>query len=163
MSLMDHGEKILPMGCEAIGASRTEPPSTRSGRSYSGKERVIQVSGIHSPVEVLFDNWGVPHIYAQCTEDLFFAQGFVAARDRLYQMEIWRRTRRGELSEIFGSSFVERDRIARLTKYRGPSAEEWDSYSPGTRLIVESFVRGINTYIDTCADNLPLEIGRAHV
>src|SRR5690606_6199247 len=104
----------------------------------------IGLTGLRKPVTVLRDKWGVPHIYADTVEDLFFAQGFVAAQDRLYQMEIWRRIGRGELAAVFGEEYIERDRIARLTRFRGDMESEWQSYSPDTRRIAESFTSGIN-------------------
>ena len=76
----------------------------------------LGVTGLRKPVTVLRDKWGVPHIYAENTEDLFFAQGFVAAQDRLYQIDIWRRTGRGELAEVFGEGYLDRDRMARLMR-----------------------------------------------
>lgn len=117
----------------------------------------IGITGLRKPVTVLRDKWGVPHIYADTVEDLFFAQGFVAAQDRLYQMEIWRRIGRGELAAVFGPDFIERDRIARLTRYRGNMEAEWSSYSPDTRRIAESFTAGINAYIEHQRDRLPIE------
>ena len=82
----------------------------------------------------LRDRWGVPHIYAQSTEDLFFAQGYVMAQDRLWQMEMWRRGAEGRLAEVLGAGAVSRDRQARLLKYRGPvDDEESTSYHPDAR------------------------------
>jgi penicillin amidase len=106
---------------------------------------------------VLRDTWGVPHIYAQTLEDLFLAQGFVVAQDRLWQLELWRRTGEGRLAEILGPSAVERDKFARLMRYRGDMELEWRSYSPDARLIVECFVRGVNAFIDLSRDRPPLE------
>src|SRR6185503_8842570 len=85
----------------------------------------IELDGLQKPVEVIRDRWGVAHIYAGTQEDLFFAQGFVAAQDRLWQMEIWRRTGEGKLSEILGPSAIERDKFARLMRYRGDMEAEW--------------------------------------
>jgi len=107
----------------------------------------IELDGLSRPVEVLRDTWGVPHIYAETLEDLFFAQGFVAAGDRLWQLDLWRRTAAGELSEILGPSAVERDTFARLLRYRGDMDAEWRSYSPDAKRIVEAFVRGVNAQI----------------
>src|SRR5207253_5242219 len=84
----------------------------------------ITVSGLDSVVEVRRDRWGVPHIYAKTQQDLFFAQGFVAAQDRLCQMEMWRRIGEGRLAEVVGPGAVERDRIARLLAYRGDMTSE---------------------------------------
>ncbi|HWP43058.1 MAG TPA: penicillin acylase family protein, partial [Blastocatellia bacterium] len=117
----------------------------------------IKLAGLSKPVEVLRDEWGIPHIYAQTVEDLFFAQGFAAAQDRLWQMEIWRRTGEGKLAEILGPAAIERDRFARLMRYRGDMQAEWSSYSPDARRIIESFVRGVNAFIETSRDRLPIE------
>lgn len=117
----------------------------------------IELAGLTKPVEVIRDKWGVPHIYAQTTEDLFFAQGFVAAQDRLWQMEIWRRTGEGKLAEILGPKAIERDKFARLCRYRGDMEAEWKSYAPDARQIIESFVRGVNAFIETSRDHLPIE------
>ena len=107
----------------------------------------VRVRGLQKPVEVLRDQWGVPHIYAQTQEDLFFAQGFMAARDRLFQLDLWRRQGTGKLAEVFGPEFVERDRTALLLRYRGDWQKEWPSYAPDSWHIVNAFVRGINAYI----------------
>jgi len=120
-------------------------------------EGEIGVAGLSEPVEVLRDRWGVPHIYAKNEHDLFFAQGFVAAQDRLYQIDMWRRVAVGETAEVLGPEAVVRDRFARLVKYRGPLREEWASYGPHTRRIVSAFTRGVNAYIDHVGDRLPIE------
>jgi len=117
----------------------------------------LMVSWIKNKIEILRDQWGVPHIYAESVDDLFFGQGFVAAQDRLYQMEMWRRSAKGQLSEILGIEYLEQDRMARLMRYRGDMNTEWSSYGESTYLICESFTRGINTYIESCGDHLPLE------
>ncbi len=107
----------------------------------------VKVRGLQKPVEVLRDQWGVPHIYAQTQDDLFFAQGYMAARDRLFQLDLWRRQGIGKLAEVLGPEFVERDRTALLLRYRGDWQKEWPSYSPDTWNIVSAFVRGVNAYI----------------
>ena len=120
----------------------------------------IPVPGLHKPVEILRDRWGVPHIYARTAHDVFFAQGYVAAQDRLFQMEIWRRAGEGRLAEVLGPSYVTRDRLARLFKYRGDSAAEWSSYAPDARALVAAFVSGVNAYIDEVRahrNKLPIE------
>jgi penicillin amidase len=117
----------------------------------------LAVSGLSRPVTVLRDPWGIPHIYAETQDDLFFAQGFVAAQDRLFQMELWRRAAEGRLAEILGPQYVERDRVARLLRYRGDLDAEYASYAPDARPIVESFVRGVNAYIQIVRDRPPVE------
>jgi len=107
----------------------------------------VRVKHLEHAVSVLRDRWGVPHIYAQSQHDLFFAQGFVAAQDRLFQMELWKRVGQGRLAEILGPEFLKRDINARLLRYRGPSEAEYASYGPDTRAILEAFTAGINEYI----------------
>src|SRR5688572_29675530 len=117
----------------------------------------ISVPGLKEPVEVLRDRWGVPHIYARNADDLFFAQGFVAAQDRLFQIDLWRRIAVGETSEIFGEEGIEADRFARLVLYRGDMHPEWKSYAPDTQEIATAFTEGINAYIDHIGERLPIE------
>ena len=120
----------------------------------------IVVPGLKAEVEVIRDSWGVPHIYADDLDDLFLAQGFIQAQDRLWQMDMYRRAGEGRLAEIFGSGALEHDRIARLIKYRGPwTDEEFSSYHPEGRRILEAFSSGVNAYIHyaTEAGELPVE------
>lgn len=117
----------------------------------------LELAGLAKPVEVLRDHWGVPHIFAQNTDDLFFAQGFVAAQDRLWQMEMWRRTGEGKLSEILGESAIERDKFARLLRYRGRMEAEWKSYAPDAKRIIAAFVKGVNAFIESNRHRLPIE------
>ena len=122
-------------------------------------ETTLTVSGLRAPVEVRRDRWGVPHIYARNQADLFFAQGYVVARDRLFQMEMWRRQGEGRLAEVLGAAAVDRDRFARTFAYRGNMQREWAAYGADTRAIVRAFVAGINAYIAGAGDNLPPEFG----
>src|SRR5438552_10035557 len=117
----------------------------------------ITLAGLQKPVEVFRDPWGVPHIYAQNAADLFFAQGFVAAQDRLWQMEMWRRAGEGRLAEVLGERAIERDTFARLLRYHGDMDAEWRSYAPDARDVIQSFVRGVNAYIEQSRDRLPIE------
>ncbi|MBM4185923.1 MAG: penicillin acylase family protein [Gemmatimonadetes bacterium] len=117
----------------------------------------VVVAGLDSAVEVRRDRWGVPHIYAKTVHDLFFAQGYVAAQDRLWQMEMWRRQGEGLLSEVLGPGTFERDRFARLFKYRGDMDREWTSYAPDAKAIVSAFVGGINAYVRQVRARPPIE------
>ena len=105
------------------------------------------VPGLTQPVDVIRDKWGVPHIYAQSQPDVFFAQGYLTARDRLWQIDLWRRQGTGKLAEVLGPSAVPRDRLARLVRFRGNWDEEWRSYAPDAQAIATAFTRGINAYI----------------
>src|SRR5713101_4269206 len=107
-----------------------------------------RVPGLSRRAEIVVDRWGIPHIYARTMEDLFFVQGFNAARDRLWQLDLWRRQGEGKLAEAFGERFVSQDRAARLFLYRGDLDREFRSYHPQGREILTAFTNGINAYID---------------
>ena len=104
------------------------------------------------------DEWGVPHIYAENDDDLFFAQGYVMAQDRLWQMEMWRRWRGGRLAEVFGPEALDYDRRTRLMMFRGPWDEtEWTSYHPDAHRLFTAHANGVNAYIEQHRGNLPVE------
>src|SRR4029077_2213430 len=107
----------------------------------------LTLPGLAAPVRIVRDTWGVPHIYAASQGDLFFAQGFVQAQDRLFQMDLWRRSALGKLSEVLGPNFIERDAMTRRFQYRGDRVTEWASYGPDAKAIAEAFVRGINAWV----------------
>ena len=121
----------LASGAISWSSARDERIRALAGESLSEIAGELRLPGLRTRVEVIRDRWGVPHIYAQNVDDLFFAQGFVVAQDRLWQLEMWRRQREGRLAEILGPGAVARDRQARLLKYRGPMDDrEWTSYHP---------------------------------
>lgn len=107
----------------------------------------LEVEGLEAPAEILVDRWGVPHIYAADSYDAFFVQGFNAARDRLWQIDLWRRRGLGTLSEVFGPDFVEQDRAARLFLYRGSMFREWLAYGSDAKRIAEAFTAGVNAFV----------------
>jgi penicillin amidase len=117
----------------------------------------VRLDGLAEPVEVRRDRWGIAHIYASSAADLFFAQGFVAAQDRLFQLDLWRRHAAGEMAEVLGAEAIEADRFARLVKYRGDMDAEWRSYAPDAKAIATAFTRGINAAIDQFGDRPPVE------
>lgn len=106
------------------------------------------VPGLAHDVDVLLDRWGVPHIYAETRLDAFVAQGFQAARDRLFQIDLWRRRGLGMLSEVLGPSYVKQDHATRLFLYRGDMRAEWLSYSTDAKDVVTAFVSGVNAFVD---------------
>ncbi len=117
-------------------------------------------SGLEQPVEILRDRWGINHIYAQTQADLFFAQGYAAARDRMFQFEVWRRQATGTVAEMLGAREVERDRGTRLFKFRGDMQREMEHYHPDGVEIITSYVRGVNAWINETRrrpDLLPIE------
>src|SRR5216684_629346 len=117
------------------------PPSFADTITY-------HVPGLSRRAEIVVDRWGIPHIYGRTMQDLFFVQGFNAARDRLWQLDLWRRQGEGKLAEAFGERFVSQDRAARLFLYRGDLDREFSSYHPQGREILTAFTNGINAYID---------------
>src|SRR5260370_22287907 len=125
----------------------------------------IFIEGLRQPVEILIDRWGVPHIYARNEADLFLAQGFNAGRDRLFQIDLWRRRGLGQLAEVFGPAFVEQDTAARLFLYRGNMEQEWAVYGPDAKQMAQHFVAGGNAYIDWLGQHpapLPPEFKKLH-
>ena len=108
---------------------------------------VHPVNGTEFPVEILVDRWGVSHVYASSADDAFLAQGFNAARDRLWQIDLWRWRGLGLLSEVLGPAFVEKDRAARLFLYRGDMRAEWLAYGSDTKRVATAFVAGVNEYV----------------
>ena len=122
--------------------------------------RSLTIAGLAEPVEILRDRWGIAHIYARNEADLFFAQGYNAARDRLFQFELWRRQATGTAAEVLGRRELARDVGARLHQFRGDLRQELAFYHPRGEEIVSAFVRGINAYISETERNpslLPIE------
>jgi penicillin amidase len=107
----------------------------------------LTAPGLVEPVEIIVDRWGISHIYAENEADLFFAQGWNAARDRLFQLELWRRQATGTVAEILGPRELERDVGTRLFMFRRDLDAELAHYHPRGREIVEAFVQGINAYV----------------
>ncbi|WP_407525204.1 penicillin acylase family protein [Methylobacterium oryzisoli] len=104
--------------------------------------------GLTAPAEIRIDRWGVAHIRAGTRLDAFRVQGFNAARDRLWQLDLWRKRGLGRLAGDFGPGYLAQDRAARLFLYRGDMAAEWAAYGhPETRAIVEAFVAGLNAFV----------------
>ncbi len=141
---------VFLLGNAGAGAAPSAP-STLQSRAAAAVARIrgeMTVPGLHARVRVQRDRWGVPHIYARNQHDLFFAQGFVVAQDRLFQMELWKRSGQGRLAEILGAGALERDINARRLRYRGDPDAEYTSYAPDAKSILEAFTSGINAYID---------------
>ncbi len=110
-------------------------------------ERHVVSGPLSERAEILVDRWGIPHIHAACLRDACFAQGFNAARDRLWQMDLWRRAGLGRLAEVLGPDYVERDRAARLFLYRGSMEAEWQAYGCELDEVLSPFVKGVNEYV----------------
>src|SRR4029077_9172135 len=118
------GESVV----NAAGSTTLQELAKKSLAKIDGE---LKVPGLKQPVEIIRDRQGIPHIYAQNDGDLFFAQGYVMAQDRLWQLEFCRRRRAGQLAEIFGPKAFDYDARTRLMMFRGPWDEkEWTSYHP---------------------------------
>ncbi|MDE2361748.1 MAG: penicillin acylase family protein [Hyphomicrobiales bacterium] len=108
----------------------------------------IEIDGLGKPAEIAIDRWGIPHIRAENLDDLFFAQGFAVARDRLWQIDLWRKKGLGLLAADFGPGFLAQDYASRLFLYRGDMEKEWAAYAPDAKAICRAFAEGVNAYVD---------------
>ena len=117
----------------------------------------VKMAGLSAPVTVTRDTYGIPHIVASNVEDLYAAQGYVHAQDRLFQMYLLRAAGYGRLSEAFGDSFVETDRFLRIVGFARAAEAELAQMDPEVRAGLEAYARGVNEFIHTHADSLPLE------
>ena len=117
----------------------------------------VKVAGLSAKVTVIRDGHGVPTIDAANLEDLFFAQGYVTAQDRLWQMDVMRRFAAGEISEILGADFLKHDREQRILGLRVAAQKAVEVSSAQTRAHFEAYARGVNAYIESHRDRLPIE------
>ena len=130
------------------------------------QKNTLKVKGLQQKVEVLRDQWGVNHIYANNEHDLFFTQGYCAAKDRLFQFEIWRRQATGTTAEILGVREIKRDIGTRLFQYRGSIEKDLAKYHPRGVAIINAYVQGVNAYIKEANQNpitLPIEFKLLHI
>lgn len=138
-------------------------PIVRSGLAWLSRQRLPQVSGtlhvtgLQAPVEVMRDRWGIPHLYASTPQDLFFAQGFVHAQDRLWQMELHRRTAQGHLSELFGELALDTDRTARTFGFSRLGRADWNIATQQVRDAILAYSAGVNAFLEHPSGKLPVE------
>ena len=141
------------------GAALAAVYATGGRRSARAAQAGFALPGLSAPGEILVDRWGIPHIYGASRPDAFLLQGFNAARDRLWQIDLWRRRGLGRLSAALGRSYVEQDRAARLFLYRGDLAREYAAYGDDAEEIATAFAAGVNAYIDQIeAGAVPLPV-----
>ena len=126
--------------CAFSGAARSE-------MSTSVRDISQAVAGLEGTAEIIVDYWGIAHIYAASKHDAFFLQGYNAARDRLWQIDLWRKRGLGLLAKDFGSDYVPQDRAARLFLYRGDLTQEWAAYGPDAKASANAFAAGINAFV----------------
>jgi penicillin amidase len=123
------------------------------------RQETRALPGLTAPGRIVIDHWGIPHIRAASPRDAFFLQGYAVARDRLWQIDLWRKRGLGRLAASFGPDFVAQDRASRLLLYRGDMAAEWANYPPEARDWTAGFAAGINAFVaDTRAGRQPLPV-----
>ncbi len=127
-------------------------PNTVAPKSFPQIDGEIQADGLDGQVDIYRDAMGIPHIYASTPHDLFFAQGYVHAQDRFWQMDSWRHIGSGELSEMFGEGQVETDAFLRTLGWRKTAQAEWDSLDADSRAILQSYTDGVNAYLKDHSD-----------
>lgn len=126
-------------------------------RPFPVEQGELHVSGLQASVEVIRDRWGVPHLFAQNDHDLSFAQGYVHAQDRLWQMELNRRTAAGRLSEIFGPVTLDTDRFLRTIGLRRAANLDLPALDREARAAIEAYAAGVNAFIAQHRHRLPVE------
>jgi penicillin G amidase len=135
-------------------------PNAPAATSTAVEERNWNVAGLNAPADIVIDHWGIAHIFAANIHDAFFLQGYNAARDRLWQIDLWRKRGLGLLAKSLGPAYIDQDRAARLFLYRGDMEKEWTAYAPDSRRWVAAFVDGVNAYVaqvQSGARPLPVE------
>ena len=126
-------------------------------RVLARTDGTVVLKGLIANVEVLRDRWGVPHIFAKNEEDLFFAQGFVTAQDRLWQMEVRRRMEWGRLAEAFGPGALALDIFVRTIGLKRRIREAFEALDPESQMAYSRYSEGVNAFIDSHTDRLPIE------
>jgi penicillin amidase len=127
-----------------------------TARALPQTSGTLRVAGLEHPVSVVRDRAGIAQITADSPHDLFLAQGYVHAQERLWQMEVWRHIGAGRLSELFGRSQLATDRFIRTLDWRGSAARDLESASPESRAAREAYAAGVNAYLDAHAGSLGL-------
>ncbi|MBA3515962.1 MAG: penicillin acylase family protein [Pyrinomonadaceae bacterium] len=131
----------------AVLLAITCPPPTSAQQTGAAQSQSVQVQGLRERVLVRRDERGIPYISAIHIEDLYFAQGYATAADRLWQMDLLRRTARGELAEILGNNALEEDKRHRTFGFAQTADAELAQATPAARAVLEAYTRGVNTYI----------------
>ncbi|NJD60537.1 MAG: penicillin acylase family protein [Anaerolineae bacterium] len=116
-------------------------------RSFPTTRGEIKISGLDEAVDVYRDTYGIPNIYAQTPHDLFFAQGYVTAQDRFWQMDFWRHIGSGRLAEMFGSSEVATDTFLRTMGWARIAQQELDAMAPDELALMQAYADGVNAYL----------------
>src|SRR3954469_10809299 len=126
-------------------------------RGWPETDGRLAVRGLQAPVEIVRVEPGVPHIYARNAHDLFFAQGYVHAQDRLWQMEFNRIVGQGRLASLFGEGALEIDKIMHVLGLPQAAERDWALLAPETRAALSAYADGVNAYLSTHRGRLPVE------
>ncbi len=122
-------------------------PGTVAEKSFPQIDGEIKAEGLDGAVDVYRDQMGIPHIYASSLHDIYFAQGYVHAQDRFWQMDAWRHIGSGRLSEMFGEGQAETDAFLRTLGWRVTAEKEWENLGPESRAILLAYTDGVNAYL----------------
>jgi penicillin amidase len=134
-----------------VSATSIQTPPTQS----------LSIKGLKDTVTIRRDERGIPYVEAKNDEDLYFAQGYATARDRLWQMDLFRRSSRGELAEVYGNTVLDQDKLHRTYGFAQVAEAEVANASPQSRAVLEAYARGVNAYASSLdAKSLPLEFQR---
>ena len=133
----------------ALAQSSLLPPSRAAQSAQPAASTPVSLAGLRSRVTIRRDGRGIPHIEAETEDDLYFAQGYATAQDRLWQMDLLRRTARGELAEIFGRPALEEDKRHRTYGFAQLSETLEARASATTRRILDAYARGVNAYVES--------------
>ena len=133
-------------------------PASAQTAAPQAEAVVVRLPGLKKSVKVRRDDRGIPYVEAEDESDLYFAQGYVTASDRLWQMDLFRRSARGELSEIFGKAALEEDKRRRTYGFARVAEASVAQADPAARAVMEAYAAGVNAYIDSLDEkSLPPE------
>ncbi|MGB7876373.1 MAG: penicillin acylase family protein [Anaerolineales bacterium] len=130
-------------------------PNTVAEKSFPQVDGELKLAGLDGPVDIYRDGMGIPHIYATTTHDLFFAQGYIHAQDRFWQMDAWRHIGSGRVSEMFGEGQVKSDAFLRTLGWRQVAEQEYTNLDANTKSMLDAYASGVNAYIQ---DKEPVEL-----
>jgi penicillin amidase len=123
-------------------------PNTVAPKSFPQVDGTIQLEGLDASVDIYRDQMGIPHIYASTEHDLFFAQGYVHAEDRFWQMDVWRHIGSGALSEMFGNGQLDTDIFLRTLGWRVIAEQEYAQLDADSKAIIDFYTAGVNAYLE---------------
>ncbi len=157
LSRVGIGVVIVAVLAGALGTYylKSYVPNKVAPKSFPQTDGELKIAGLDNTVDIYRDEMGIPHIYASTTHDLFFAQGYVHAQERFWQMDFWRHIGSGRLSEMLGKDALDNDKFLRTMGWRQIAEQEYVELDPISRTILDAYVEGVNAYI---TDREPVEL-----